>query len=168
MVARGRGPAVGRGLLIIGPNLVFLAPQRSEQAMRYKVAGIRPGHDLEIASADRVCRLSSQGRRKSSWDRWLSPSPALPERARPLGLPNGRRPPLRQARRAQRRVLGRALGLAHGGSTREISDWPRSAGPMGAPIAAVLLCRSNRRKVQRRDRADRGPRPQGRDHLRYG
>ena len=70
--------------------------------------------------------------------------------ARPLGLSARRRAALRQRapRRAQRRLLRRALGLAYRGPGGEISGHARSPGPMGAALATAFRARESRRTFQ--------------------
>ena len=142
-------------------------------------AGCRPcraaGHGAGAHGQPRL-RLRSAGHRLGSagdfpgqhqcrgggWHGEHGPG-ALSHRARPLGLPHGRRPALRQraARRLERRVLGRAFRLAYRGSGREIPGHPRGAGPLGLAIAAALRRRAGRRSFQIADRAGGGPRQEG-------
>src|SRR5258707_13441514 len=66
---------------------------------------------------------------------------------------------------AQRCFLGRAFGLAYGGSGTEISDRAGRSRRMGAALTSALLRRAGRREIRRRNRARRNSWPQGPDDV---
>jgi len=70
--------------------------------------------------------------------------------------------------RAQRRFLGRALGLAYRGPGREVSGHARGPGRMGLALARALRPRASCRTLQGRDRRDSGPWKARTDVLRQG